>query len=325
VRSPDDSYVTLAKDGFAYIRLALRQGAFLVDILPFLKYVPKWFPGAGFQSVAIDGAKASSDMRYIPYADSRDKIFSGTAVPSFTSQQIEECLGPDGQLSKSDEDIISAASGICYVAGVDTSVSALMSFFLAMTLYPEVQKRAQEEIDTIVGVDRLPENSDQAQLPYCSAMCKELLRWQPAGPLGLAHATREDDTYAGYHIPAGTTIVPNQWAMLRDPEEYPEPDVFRPERFLPAPGGRIQRDPGKIAFGFGRRICAAKQYAENNIFLLVVQLLAVFSVSKVVGDDGELVEPIMTFTLDGIVRLIGRFECDIKPRSDSAAGLVALD
>lgn len=92
---------------------------------------------------------------------------------------------------------------ICAQAGVDTvsphfiyslnvllstsqSVSALMSFFLAMTLYPEVQKRAQDEIDSIVGVDRLPENSDQAQLPYCSAMCKELLRYVVKLHLSLA-------------------------------------------------------------------------------------------------------------------------------------------
>ncbi len=61
-----------------------------------------------------------------------------------------------------------------------------MSFFLAMTLYPEVQKRAQDEIDSIVGVDRLPENSDQAQLPYCSAMCKELLRYVVKLHLSLA-------------------------------------------------------------------------------------------------------------------------------------------
>lgn len=103
-----------------------------------------------------------------------------------------------------------------------------MSFFLAMTLYPEVQKRAQDEIDRAIGVDRLPGFPDHAQLPYCSAMCKELLRfvvrylfviktrdtfarWQPAAPLGLAHAAREDDTHAGYRIPAKTTIVANIW------------------------------------------------------------------------------------------------------------------
>lgn len=98
-----------------------------------MKYIPKWVPGAGFQILAEEGAKASNDMRYLPYYDARDRFVSrtksyydlfsinpwvsqlaGTAVKSFTSQQIEECLGPDGQVSKSDEEIISAASGIFY-------------------------------------------------------------------------------------------------------------------------------------------------------------------------------------------------------------------
>jgi len=200
-----------------------------------------------------------------------------------------------------------------------------MSFFLAMTLYPEVQRYAHEEIDCIIGGSRLPEISDRVDMPYCSAMCKEILRWNPAVPLGLAHAAKEDDNYAGYSIPAKTTIIPNQWAMLRDPVEYPEPEVFMPERFLPVPGKHTQRDPGKIAFGFGRRICPAKNYAENNIFMLVTQILAIFDISKAVGDGRELVEPAVKFTSDGIVRHLGRFECVIKPRSKNAAGLVLLD
>ena len=114
------------------------------------------------------------------------------------------------------------------------SVTTLMSFFLAMTLYPEVQKRCQDEIDRVVGVDRLPGFVDPTQLPYCSAMGKELLRfvyplmfslavsfglrvvtsifsWKPAAILGLAHTTREDDIYGDYRIPAKATVVANIW------------------------------------------------------------------------------------------------------------------
>ncbi|KLO09748.1 cytochrome P450 [Schizopora paradoxa] len=314
VTSPDDSYVTLAKHGFEYIAMALRP----------VKHVPKWIPGAGFQSIAEAGAKASRDMQYLPYYDARDKYFSGTAAESFTSQQIEDCLGVDGRVSKSDEENISAASGIFYVGGVDTSVTTLMSFFLAMTLYPEVQKRCQDEIDRVVGIDRLPGFVDNEKLPYCSAMCKELLRWKPAAILGLAHATREDDIYAGYRIPAKTTIVANIWAMLMDPKEYPEPEIFRPERFLPG-SERVQRDPTKIAFGFGRRICPANKFAENNVLFITTHILAVFNILKVIGDDGEVIEPAPSFASDGIVRHTGRFECDIKPRSENTVALVALE
>lgn len=111
------------------------------------------------------------------------------------------------------------------------SVSALVSFLLAMTVFPEVQKRAQAEIDQVVGNDRLPKLSDRMHLPYCKALCKEIHRfvfnghfyskrayvayaigrWSPVVPLGVAHSTREHDSYNGYFIPAKSVIIPNQW------------------------------------------------------------------------------------------------------------------
>ena len=60
----------------------------------------------------------------------------------------------------------------------------LEAFFLAMSLYPDVQAAAQKEIDTVVGSDRLPDISDRAQLPYVDALCKEVLRWHIAAPTG---------------------------------------------------------------------------------------------------------------------------------------------
>ena len=80
-----------------------------------------------------------------------------------------------------------------------------------MTLYQGVQKRAQAEIDRVVGRDRLPDFSDLNDLPYLTAMIKELLRWGVPGPLGATHAVMEDDVYEGWFIPAGTTFLENIW------------------------------------------------------------------------------------------------------------------
>jgi len=79
-----------------------------------------------------------------------------------------------------------------------------------MTLFPEVQERAQAEIDETIGGDRLPRISDWMQLRYCVALCKEIQRWSPVSPMGIPRTTREDDTYEGYFIPAKTTVFPNQ-------------------------------------------------------------------------------------------------------------------
>ncbi|KLO09762.1 cytochrome P450 [Schizopora paradoxa] len=322
VKSSNDRYVSLARDGIRELVLAMRQGAYLVDIIPWLKYVPEWVPGAGFQQVASNGAKLSHDMRYLPYYNARDSFFSGTAVQSFTSEQIEERLGADGKLSKVDEDIISAATGIVYIGGVDTSVSAIMGFILAMVMFPEAQKRAQDELDRVIGGDHLPYVSDRERLPYCTALCKELLRWHVITPLAVPHAIREDDMCGGFRIPAGTTVYMNQWAMHMDPVEYPDPHVFRPERHLPAPGERLQRDPNKVTFGLGRRVCPGKQSAENTIFIMATHMLSVFNMSKSRRADGSIIEPNVRYTNEGIIHHIDQFECSFTPRSDSAVGLV---
>jgi cytochrome P450 len=72
-----------------------------------------------------------------------------------------------------------------------------------MVLYPDVQRRAQEEIDSIIGRERLPEPGDKESLPYIEAVCREVLRWHVLGPLGLQHVPMADDWYKGYYIPAG--------------------------------------------------------------------------------------------------------------------------
>lgn len=94
------------------------------------------------------------------------------------------------------------------------TISALSSFLLALLLYPDVQRRAQAEIDHVIGRSRLPAFSDRPRLPYVDAVCKELLRWRLVLPLGVAHATTEDGIYKGYFIPKGTTVLPNTWCVL---------------------------------------------------------------------------------------------------------------
>lgn len=87
----------------------------------------------------------------------------------------------------------------------------MSTFFLAMTLYPEAQKKAQAEVDRVVGGDRLPDFSDLDDLPYLTAMIKELLRWNAPAPLGTSHAVMRDDVYEGWFIPAGTAFLENIW------------------------------------------------------------------------------------------------------------------
>ena len=138
-----------------------------------------------------------------------------------------------------------------------------------MTLYPEVQKRAQEELDAVVGTQRLPFLTDKPNLPYLRALVLELHSWQPLGPLGVPHVSTEADTYGDYVFPKGTVFIPNVRSVLRtrltylsdrpcrkflhEPNVYADPWTFKPERFLAENGHIPEADPRSCAFGFGRR------------------------------------------------------------------------
>jgi cytochrome P450 len=84
-------------------------------------------------------------------------------------------------------------------------------FFLAMAVNPHLLRKAQEEVDRVVGGDRLPDFHDQDELPYISAIVKEVLRWGCAAPIGVPKRLIEDDVYNGYFIPSGATILENIW------------------------------------------------------------------------------------------------------------------
>lgn len=83
-------------------------------------------------------------------------------------------------------------------------------FYLAMTRYPEVQRKAQAELDAVVGSSRLPNFDDRPSLVYIEALLRECLRWQLVIPL-VPHKTSEDDIYNGYFIPKGSLIFANSW------------------------------------------------------------------------------------------------------------------
>lgn len=82
-----------------------------------------------------------------------------------------------------------------------------------MTVYPEVQRKAQEEIDRVVGQDRLPTMTDRENLPYIEAMVKEVLRWHPVAPMALPHTSIDSDVCEGYFIPKGSMLLANVWLV----------------------------------------------------------------------------------------------------------------
>jgi cytochrome P450 len=183
-------------------------------------------------------------------------------------------------------------------AGAETTSGVLAWWMLAMVTYPEVQKRAQAELDAVVGRSRTPTFADLPHLPYIRAMVKEALRWQPVGPVGLPHLSTEDDWYEGMFIPKGTIVMANVWHLNRDPELYgADSEHFNPARFFDTPCPPETREEGHVTYGFGRRVCVGKHVANNSLFIDLAMTLWACNIEPGKDIHGNVI----TIDVDGCV------------------------
>ncbi|KAM7499911.1 hypothetical protein LguiA_024325 [Lonicera macranthoides] len=179
------------------------------------------------------------------------------------------------------KDVIKATSMNLIVAGADTS-AITMTWALSLLLnHGKVLKRAQEELDTKVGKERLVEESDIKNLVYFQAIVKETMRLYPGGPLSAPREAMEDCYVGGYHVPKGTRLLVNIQKLHRDPSTWTDPLEFQPERFLTSHTHVDVR--GRqfefIPFSSGRRACPGITAAMQIIHLTLARLLQSFSVA----------------------------------------------
>ncbi|KAF1952599.1 cytochrome P450 oxidoreductase OrdA-like protein [Byssothecium circinans] len=309
-----DALVRLINTVMEEFSKAVVVGAWMVDILPFLRFLPDWVPGTCFKKTARQWKKDSDNSMNVPVDFVTQQIAQNSAKPSYVERLLR--ANPNDAEVKMDTEQSAAA---LYAGGADSTAAGLSFFFLAMTAFPDVQAKAREEIDRVVGPDRLPGFQDRDKLPYIEAVIKETLRWHPLAPIGPPHLADEEDEFRGYRIPKGAMILPSIKWFSSDPAVYPDPEAFKPERFL---GPNPQPDPAKYIFGFGRRICPGRLLADSNIFLTIAQTLAVFDIRKAVDKEtGRVVEP-MVGTTAGLVAHPLLFECRIVPRSERCVEVI---
>ncbi|KAI0278789.1 CyP450 monooxygenase [Russula aff. rugulosa BPL654] len=301
----------------------LSPGGALVNYLHFLRYIPSWVPYFSYEPLVRVVRKLSGRIKNEPIDFVKNALRNGTAVQSLAGEHLQELENLDGSERQRQEEIIKETLGSMYSAGSDTTVSSMYSLFLALVLFPHVQRRAQAELDLVIGRDRLPTFDDRPRLPYIEALCKELLRWQMVTPLGLPHTSSRDDVYKGLFIPKGTLMVANAWAVLHDPELYPDPEAFKPERFLDKDGS-VRDDPTlALAFGVGKRICPGRHFVDATLFIVASSVLSIFSVTKAKDEnDNEIPVKAAVNALTGIVIHPEKFECSILPRDKVAEDLI---
>ncbi|KAF9258225.1 cytochrome P450 [Marasmius fiardii PR-910] len=243
-----------------------------------------------------------------------------SVAKSFVSDHLEKLGELRDQEGLSLEDIKGAAASI-FSAGQETSYDTLEAFMLAMLLNPEVQQRAYEEIITTVGQDRFPDLNDRESLPYLELVFQEVLRWHIPTPFGVPHRAQEDDVFNGMFIPKGTIVIPNLRGMSRDERIYIDPLKFDPDRYLPFPEGRSE--PRFYAmWGFGRRICPGRYFAELAVWHVMACVLATLEVLPPRDEMGHVViqEPTVT---EGLTSAFAPFKFEVCARSERARVLIA--
>ncbi|EJD37771.1 cytochrome P450 [Auricularia subglabra TFB-10046 SS5] len=315
----DDPYILLGEESVAIASRACAQGAYLVDVVPFLRYLPSWLPGMGFKRRARIWKALQLRARDSPYEFAKAQLAAGTARPSMTSHLLASEL--DGRAIP--EDVIRNSTGMVYFAGADTSVVTMNSFVLAMVKHPHIQRKAQREVDAFLESQggRLPQIDDREALPYVEAVMRECMRMYPPASAWLM----EDDVYEGMSIPEDSIVVANAWAMLRDETHYADPHNFNPERYFDSDRGRLDPDvldPRSICFGFGRRICPGRYFAEAEVWLMMTSVLYCFDITPAKDASGADIVP-NEVMCSGVVSAFEKFPCVVTPRSAEKAELIS--
>ncbi|ORY65762.1 cytochrome P450 [Pseudomassariella vexata] len=231
-----------------------------------------------------------------------------------------------------EEEFASCMLGFQNLVGVITICGPLQFFLMAMTLHPEWQKKAQEEIDRVCG-DRMPTVADFADLPTVRACLKETLRWRSGVPLGVPHQAERDDEFMGEKITKGTIILACEWSINRVPEKYPDPENYHPERYLeptwPSYQEPLTRYPnfregkGMHTFGWGRRTCLGQHIVDDEMFVTGASVLWAFNMTKkkcpVTGKDVDFDSEA---TNAHVILEPLPFPMDFAPRSEKRAAQI---
>ncbi|KAG2031493.1 cytochrome P450 [Suillus americanus] len=280
----EESFLTRAHELFDIaVSVVTPERAAMFTAFPFLEKLPFWCFGGAF-SLMGRSRELSQQLLNEPFSEVKAQMANGTdsrsLVADFLSQAHDDA----------DEDAMKDVALTGYMAGIDTTTSALQVFLMAMVLHPEVQARARTEIDQAVRHDKMPCLDDRALLPYLDAILREVLRWYPIAPLGIPHATSNDDVYGGYFIPKGAIVMVNQWALSRDEDMFPDASRFDPSRHLTVDGKLKDPFVNHFAFGHGRRICPGRWFVENSLWTAAAAILAVMRIDHAKDSNGNRIE-----------------------------------
>ncbi|KAK8060686.1 hypothetical protein PG996_010616 [Apiospora saccharicola] len=302
-------------------------GAYLVDSFPILNRLPAFL---------APWKKEGEELYQLERNLHVGNLERGLANPGWNfSKHMRDSAEARGMSTEE----LAFDLGIVADAALDTSTVAMDWLVVACITAGKADDgfvaKAQADLDRVVGRGRLPTFEDRARLPYIDAIVNEVLRWRPVVVGGVPHATKKEDTYMGYRIPAGSLVMANHYAITRDESIFgPNADAFEPERWLQYPTdnkGTVAhqqctlKDLPQTGFGFGRRICTGRNIARNGLFIQMARLLWAFEVDAgIVNEATGARHPVgdMDCT-EGFVTMPKPFRASFTPRGDWVREIVA--
>ncbi|KAK0664410.1 Cytochrome P450 monooxygenase psoD [Lasiodiplodia hormozganensis] len=249
----------------------------------------------------------------------REKMARGQMRPCWTRSYLES----EKKSNLSGDYEASSVIGMMALVGIFTVAGPLYYFLVSMVYHPEWQAEVQKEVDEVCE-GRLPTLNDMPRLPVLRACIKETMRWKPNVPTGVAHETEQDDEYNGFFIPKGTRILPLDWAFLRNPIKYPDPENFRPERWL-QPGWPTFQEPltqfptlkGMTSFGWGQRQCLGQSVTQDELVVACGALAWCFNLKhKVDPRTGQKIHIPLDKSNSLLIVKPDPFQMAFEPRSE---------
>ena len=193
------------------------------------------------------------------------------------------------------------------LAGVTTTSTTFYALINILAHHPSILDRLHQDVVKLgkESQDDLITMADREDMPYCRAVLLEALRYITILPMGVPHRTVDPAEIDGFHVPGDTDIVSNLWTLHHDPDFWPEPFEFRPERFLDDEGQLVAADhPNRkhlLPFGAGPRVCLGESMALARLFIWIATLAQRFTVTPADNNTVSLIDP-RNFRFEGILR-----------------------